>query len=240
LKTNDKIRLQVYMAHAGVASRRKCEEIIALGKVTVNGTVITKPGFKVSKDDEVIFERRRLFPVKNHVYIALNKPVKYISSMHDPEGRDLAVDLIKSDYSGRLYNVGRLDYMSSGLLLFTNDGEFARKISHPSSGIDKEYLVETKELVKEADLLSMKKGVWIGGELYRIRSFTTTGGRRVKIVLLEGKNREIRKIFSRFNYNVKRLQRTRIGAVELKGMAPGQYRFLGEKEVKKLLVKNGA
>ncbi|MBN1647539.1 MAG: rRNA pseudouridine synthase [Spirochaetales bacterium] len=235
--TNEKIRLQVYMAHAGVASRRKCEELITLGKVQVNGKTVTEPGFKVSRDDEIIYEGKRLFPVKNYVYIALNKPVKYISSMYDPEGRAVAADLIKSDYSGRLYNVGRLDYMSSGLLLFTNDGDFARKVSHPSSGIDKEYLVETKEIINEEKMLAMKKGIRMGRDVYRIKSFALSGNRRVKVVLLEGKNREIRKMFSNLSYTVKKLQRIRIGPVELHGLAPGQYRFLGDKEIR--ILKEG-
>lgn len=234
LETSEKIRLQVFMAHAGVASRRKCEEIIKENRVKVNGTVVSSPGFKVSSEDEVVYQGKRLYMVKNYVYIALNKPAKYLSAMSDSRGRNLAADLIKSDYSGRLYNVGRLDYMSTGLILFTNDGEFTRRITHPSSKIDKEYLVETKEVINENDLLSMKKGIMIGSDFYRIRIFEMSGKRRVKVVLLEGKNREIRKLFSRFNYTVKHLKRTRIGPVQLRGLAPGQYRFLSEKELKQL------
>ncbi len=234
METSEKIRLQVFLAHAGVASRRKCEEIIKENRVTVNGTVINKPGFKVGREDEVVYQGKRLYMVKKYVYIALNKPAKYLSAMSDSRGRMLAADLIKSDYSGRLYKVGRLDYMSTGLILFTNDGELTKRITHPSSQIDKEYLVETKEVIKESDLAAMKKGVRIGSDLYRIKMFEMSGTRRVKVVLLEGKNREIRKLFSRFNYTVKHLKRTRIGPVQLKGLAPGQYRFLSEKEIKQL------
>lgn len=229
-----KTRLQVLMAHAGVASRRKCEELIKDLKVTVNGTVINEPGYKVDGDDEVIYQGKRLYPVRNYVYIALNKPAKYLSAMSDSHGRNLAAELVKSDYSGRLYNVGRLDYMSTGLILFTNDGEFTRRITHPSSQIDKEYLVETKEVIDIKDMMAMKKGVRVGPDLYKIKLFDIAGTRRVKVVLLEGKNREIRKLFSRFNYTVKHLKRTRIGPVQLKGLAPGQYRFISEKELKQL------
>lgn len=233
---NDKkIRLQVYMAHSGVASRRKCEQLISEGLVYVNDELICEPGFKVTEGDKVVYNGKQLFPVKNYVYIALFKPAKYISSMSDPDGRAVAADLIKSDYSGRLYNVGRLDYMSTGLLLFTNDGEFARKISHPSTQIEKEYLVETKENIDEKNITLMKKGVHIQGDLYRIKKYTIAGSKRVKVVLQEGKNRELRKLFSKFNYTVKRLQRVRIGSVILKGLNLGEYRFLSEKEINSLL-----
>ena len=228
------LRLHVFMAHAGIASRRKCEEYIEEGKVIVNGKIISTPGYIVYPDDEVIYNGRRIYQDRKYVYLALNKPVGYICSMNDPHGRKLASDLIKTDYSGRLYNVGRLDFMSSGLLLFTNDGEFARYITHPSSKIEKEYLIETKENILEENLIKMKKGVKLKDGLYKIKGYDFACPKKVRIVLEQGRNRELRKLFSSFYYSVKKLQRVRIGPIKLGGIAVGNFRPLSAYEINKL------
>lgn len=228
------LRLQVFLARCNIGSRRKCEEIIAQGRVRLNGRVIKTQGEKVEDGDVVEVDSRIVHLTKKMVYIAFNKPEKVISSASDPQGRPVAVDYLKNVFPMRLYNVGRLDFLSSGLLLFTNDGEFSKKVQHPSSQIEKEYLVETKKPIDKELLLEFTNGVMIEGVQYRINKFNINGPRSVSLVLEEGKNREIRKLFTSRNIAVKRLHRIRIGPVKLKGLAPGQFRPLTQKEIQTL------
>jgi 23S rRNA pseudouridine2605 synthase len=123
---DNEMRLQVFMAKSGIASRRKCESFISNGLVKVNGKIITEMGYKVNKEDSVIYNGKKYNLIKNKIYLALNKPQLYLCSNSDPQDRNLAVDLIKSDFQDRLYNVGRLDYLSTGLIFFTNDGDFTK------------------------------------------------------------------------------------------------------------------
>lgn len=225
------VRLHVYMARAGIASRRKCEEYISDGLVTVNGQLILEQGFKVEEGDQVRFRNRLVYPTRNFLYIALNKPPMYLSTNSDPEGRPIALDLLKPVVSARIYPVGRLDFLSSGLIFFTNDGDFARRVSHPSGRVEKEYLVETKREIPEAFLKEYKKGIRLEGELYRLKSYRIRGPMAVFLVLEEGKNREIRKVFGSRNLYPKRIHRIRIGSVGLKGLALGKFRNLSAKEI---------
>ena len=229
------VRLQVYMARCGVASRRKCEELIAQGTVKVDGRTVKVMGYLVSEGQEVTCNGRKLFPVKKHVYIALNKPTGYLCSNYDGENRPLAVDLLKGVYNGRLYNVGRLDFLSSGLIFFTNDGEFTRKVSHPSSRIEKEYVVETREEISEEFLQQCKKGLTVEGVHYRIQHYKRKTPNKVHLVLTEGKNREIRNLFMHQRMKIKKLHRIRIGSVNIKGIPQGQYRYLSVKEIDSLM-----
>jgi 23S rRNA pseudouridine2605 synthase len=229
------MRLQVFMAHAGVASRRKCEEFIADGLVKVNGRIVTEAGFKVDEDDAVVFRRRRVYPVKNFVYVALNKPPQYLSTTDDPEGRPLALDLLRPGLDMRLYPVGRLDFLSSGLIFFTNDGDFAQAVSHPRSGIEKEYLVETKKEIPEEFLKEYQRGIIVEGERYRLKSYTIKNPHLVSLVLEEGKNREIRNVFSFRGLYPKKIHRLRIGGVSVKGLDSGKFRKLAPREVNKFL-----
>ncbi len=144
-KTNKEMRLQVFMAHSGLASRRKCELLISEGNVKVNGTVITQMGYRVSDNDIVTYMGKVLSINRSKIYLALNKPSLYLCSNSDPQGRPLAVELINKDFQERLYNVGRLDYLSTGLIFFTNDGDFTKTVAHPSSGIEKEYVTKLLE-----------------------------------------------------------------------------------------------
>lgn len=225
------LRLQVFLAHSGIASRRACEEYIADGLVTVNGRLVTEPGFKVEKDDHVVFRGRRVYPAKNLVYLALNKPPRYLSTSSDPQGRPLAIDLVRPAYELRLYTVGRLDFLSSGLLLLTNDGDFAQAVSHPSSGIRKEYLVETKKEIPEEFLKDYLKGMVVEGERYKLTAYTLKGPRMALLVLEEGKNREIRKVFAARGLYPQRVHRTKIGHLSVKGIDSGRFRALSAKEV---------
>lgn len=225
------LRLQVYMARSGVGSRRKCEEYIALGFVKVNGVTVTEKGYKVQKDDRITYRGKLLYPTRKLIYLALHKPPMYICSNSDPEGRNLAVDLLKGEFPVRLYNVGRLDYLSTGLIFFTNDGNFSKIVSHPSSGIEKEYIVETKQEIKKEILEEFVKGAWVEGVFYKIVSYIYKTPFKVKLVLQEGKNREIRRFFQARRLKIKKLHRVRIGIVNLGNIPMGGYRYLSEKEV---------
>jgi 23S rRNA pseudouridine2605 synthase len=234
------MRLQVFLAHAGVASRRACEEFIKDGLVKVNGRIVTELGSKVGEEDAVVFRRRRVYPVRNFVYLALNKPPKFLSTTDDPQGRPLALDLLKPGFDMRLYPVGRLDFLSSGLIFFTNDGEFTQAVSHPRSEVEKEYLVETSKDIPEDFLRDYQKGITVGGERYRLKSYVLKSPTVVSLVLGEGKNREIRNAFASCGLYPTRVHRVRIGAVTLKGLRPGEFRRLSPGEVAAFLKKGKA
>ena len=234
MEENNGLKLQVYLAKAGIGSRRKCEEYIADGRVSVDGEIIIQQGLRID-NQKVYFDGRAVYPAKKMVYIALNKPVRYLCTNSDPEGRATAVELVKAAWPGRIYNVGRLDFMSSGLIFFTNDGEFTKKVTHPSSGILKTYLVETREDIPKEMLDEWRKGVTIEGVRYKIEEYNLKMPKRVSLTLREGKNREIRNLFNSKRFKIKKLHRTRIGNISIKGLKNGEYRFLTETEVKKLL-----
>ncbi|MDC7225874.1 MAG: pseudouridine synthase [Spirochaetales bacterium] len=236
-KDNGKVeglRLQVYLAKAGIGSRRKCEEFISEGRVAVNGEQVFTQGIRIV-DQNVTFDGRPVYPAKKMVYIALNKPVRYLCTASDPEGRSTAIELVRKAWPGRIYNVGRLDFMSSGLIFFTNDGEFTKSITHPASGILKTYTVETREDIPKDMLDEWKHGVSIEGVRYKIEEYEIKTNKRVTLTLREGKNREIRNLFNSKRFKIKKLHRIRIGSVSIGGLRPGEYRFLTETEVKKLL-----
>lgn len=231
----NQIRLQVYLSHAGVASRRNAEEIILSGRVTVNGAIVTSMGTKVVPADIVCVDGRRVEIEREKRYVLLNKPVGYVSSLADEKGRPVAADLLKNDFAERLYNVGRLDMYSSGALLFTNDGDFAAKVGHPSAGIEKEYIVEASLPYGDEVLKAFRTGVRIDSVFYRSEYAERLSARRMRVVLVEGKNREIRRVLDHFEIRVKRLTRVRIGPVNLGELAPGAFRPLTEKEIAGLL-----
>jgi 23S rRNA pseudouridine2605 synthase len=224
-------RLQVYLAHAGLASRRAAERLIGEGRVQINGKVVTVPGEKVRPGDQVLLDGRPVMPETQFWYLALHKPAGYICSSSDPQGRPLALELLPPDIRERLYNVGRLDFLSSGLILFTNDGDFAARVTHPSSGIEKEYLVEAAGPIPDSVVEAFARGLVIDGENYRARKITKTGSRTLNICLVEGKNREIRRVFSSFHLHPRRIHRVRIGPVLLEDLGEGLSRPLREAEI---------
>jgi 23S rRNA pseudouridine2605 synthase len=238
-EANPPLRLQKYLAEAGVASRRASEQLILDGRVTVNGVVVTTLGTRVGVDALVTLDGNVVKRVTEHRYVLLHKPPGYVSTMADEEGRPIAASLLPEKYAAlRLYNVGRLDMWSAGLLLFTNDGDFAQTISHPGSRTEKEYVVETSPVNEETlRLLAERfaKGFSIDGIRYKAEKMELLGPRTIKIVLLEGKNREIRRIFSHFEVPIKRLTRTRIGSVTLGNLREGECRELTEKERQTIL-----
>lgn len=227
-------RLQKYMASCGVASRRKCEEYIIAGLVKVNGEVVNELGIKVNKDsDKVEYKGKLILPEENKVYIILNKPEGYITSVKDEKNRKTVLDLVK--VSERVYPIGRLDYDSSGLILLTNDGELYNKIMHPRVKIVKRYIAVCKGQFTEEELSKFKKGIDIGGyvtaeaniKILTIEKNKTT----VEIGIHEGKNRQIRKMCSALNHEVISLKRVSVGEVKLGFLKEGQWRNLTQEEL---------
>jgi 23S rRNA pseudouridine2605 synthase len=225
------LRLQVFLAHAGVASRRACEGLISAGRVSVNGRVVTEMGAKVVPGDDIRLDGALLRIETVFHYLALHKPPLYISSASDPQGRPLAMDLLPR-LGKRLYNVGRLDYRSSGLIIFTNDGDFAARVSHPSANVEKEYLVEATGPIPDSLLEKFAKGLEIEGVFYKAAALERLGRKAMRVTLIEGRNREIRRVFSYFHLHPGKLHRVRIGPVVLGSLGPGASRPLTEEELR--------
>ena len=230
-----KVRLQLYMARAGVASRRASEGIITDGRVTVNGTVVTELGTKVSNADSVCVDGKEIHAEETKRYVLLNKPSGYVCSLADEHGRPIAADLLKEKYTERLYNVGRLDMFSAGLIIFTNDGEFAATLSHPSAELEKEYIVDTSLPIPRNLSKEFTDGVRIDNVFYKCQTAEELNSHRMRIVLVEGKNREIRRVFESKEIGIKHLMRIRIGCVGVENLQPGQFRELTNAEVVGLL-----
>ncbi|MBS7241151.1 pseudouridine synthase [Treponema sp.] len=229
------MRLQQYMARCGVASRRASEEIIISGRVTVNGELVTTLGTKVSAKDEVCVDGKKIALEETKRYIILNKPAGYVCSSSDEKGRPIALDLLKEKYSERLYNVGRLDMFSCGLIIYTNDGDFAARLSHPSAELEKEYIVDTSTAMPRELADDFMKGVRIDGIFYKCIDARELNSHRMRIVLAEGKNREIRRVFESREVGIRSLMRIRIGCVGVGDLQYGQFRELSQDEVKALL-----
>jgi len=229
-----KIRLQVYLSHAGIASRRAAEDIIAAGRVSVNGVIITTQGTKVEEGDIILLDGKPVELESRKLYFALNKPPGYICSSSDPQERPLALSLLPS-VKERLYNVGRLDYLSCGLIFFTNDGDFAGRLGHPSSELEKEYNVEATGIIPDTVVEAFNNGITIEDVFYKAKIAEKTGRKSLRIVLVEGKNREIRRVFSHFHLHPSLLRRVRIGNVLLGNLQEGSSRPLTVNEIKGLL-----
>lgn len=232
--TSETFRLQHYLAKCGVGSRRSNEKLILDGRVTVNGQVVSTLGTKVSVDDDVRVDGEKAVFESKTRYVLLNKPAGYVCSLSDEKGRMTASDIVKEYYPERLYNVGRLDMYSSGLIIFTNDGEFAKCLMHPSSQIEKEYVVETSTDIDEDLIKRFKKGVRVEGVFYRCQDAKLLNSRKVQVVLIEGKNREIRKVFESYGLGIKSLERVRIGNITIDGLQTGECRELSLREVEEL------
>lgn len=240
--TDDRIRLQKYLSMCAVASRRKAEELIAQGKVKVNGKV-AEIGDKVSpRHDTVTVSGRKIVANKKHYYIMLHKPRGFITTMDDEMGRKCVAELV-SDVGARVYPVGRLDKDSEGLLLMTNDGEFANHMTHPSKHIPKTYRVTVRPDVTEEKLTAFAAGMEIDGRITApadAHIIEKQDNRVVlEIVLYEGRNRQIRKMCETLGLEVARLKRTSIGSLKLGMLHPGKWRELTEDEVHKLMVSSG-
>jgi 23S rRNA pseudouridine2605 synthase len=231
-RPGDSIRLQVFLARCGLGSRRSCETYIREGRISVNGARVTLLGTKVSTGDSVTVDGRAVAPSTRKIYLAVHKPRGYLCANTDPQGRPLVRELFSSAIPDRLFHVGRLDFLSTGLILYTNDGEFSKLVSHPGAGIEKEYLVETGRAIDENFLRQYARGMRVSDQLYRCRSYTLRGPHSALITLTEGKNREIRNVFASRNIRLKRVHRLRVGPVTLKGIPPGHFRRLNEREIR--------
>jgi len=228
------IRLQVFLSHSGIASRRAAEDIINQGRVSVNGVTITTQGTKVEEGDIVLLDGKPVRMENRKLYYALNKPPGYICSSNDPQGRPLALSLLP-DVKERLYSVGRLDYLSCGLIFFTNDGNFAKNLGHPSTSLEKEYIVEATGIISDTVVEAFNQGVTIEGVHYKAKLCEKMGRKSLRIILIEGKNREIRRVFSHFHLHPSLLRRVRIGSVQLGTLGEGTSRPLTELELKELM-----
>jgi len=233
------VRLQKLLAQSGVASRRRCEELMLAGLVEVDGEVVTRLGTKVDPETAVIrVEGRRLPPVSPHVYLALNKPRGVVSTMSDPEGRRSLGDLV-ADRPERLFHVGRLDTDTDGLILLTNDGQFAQRVAHPSYELEKTYVAEVAGVVGRAVLRRLREGVVLEDgpvEVSSCRVLSTHRDRSiVELVIHEGRNRIVRRLLDEVGHPVRRLTRTAIGPVLLRGLRGGELRDLTRDELGELL-----
>lgn len=238
-REDDAIRLQVRLARAGLGSRRKCEEFIAAGRVAVNGKIVIQPGTKVRASDEVRMDGHPVRDGEKSIYIALHKPSGFLCSDTDRDGRSLAKSLLDVAVKERIFHVGRLDYMTSGLIFYTNDGEFARALTHPSNKIEKEYVVTAKNEIPEEFMARFMKGITVDGIRYRAAQAELIGSRMARIVLTEGKNRELRRVFLSASVSIKKVHRVRIGSVKLKGITSGRFRHLKASEVAALMDGKG-
>src|SRR3954454_24247673 len=233
------IRLQKLLAQSGVGSRRKCEELMLAGLVEVDGEVVTRLGTKVDPTSAVIrVDGKRLPPVSPHVYLVLNKPRGVVSTMSDPEGRRTLSDFLQ-DRPERLFHVGRLDTDTEGLILLTNDGDFAQRVAHPSYELDKTYVAEVDGVVSKATLRRLRDGVTLEDgpvEVSASRLVSSTADRSiVELVIHEGRNRIVRRLLAEVGHPVRRLTRTAIGPVLLRGLRSGELRELSLDELGVLL-----
>lgn len=226
-------RLQKYMASCGIASRRKCEEIIISGRVKVNGQIVTELGFKIDKDlDNVLVDDNIIKEESKKVYIALNKPIGVLSSVSDDRGRETIIDLVK--IPERIFPIGRLDYDSCGLILLTNDGDIYNKVIHPRENIDKIYQFTINGKLKKEDIEKIEKGVDIGGYVTRpckLKILNEGKDSNYEIIIHEGKNRQIRKMLETAGFNVFYLERLQIGEIHLANLTRGNWRNLYKNEI---------
>lgn len=230
-------RLQKVIANSGFTSRRKAEEYITKGLVKVNGNIVYELGTKVNYND-LIEVNGYIIKNENKVYYLLNKPRGVITSTSDDKGRKTVVDLIKTNI--RIYPVGRLDYDTTGALILTNDGEFANMIMHPKSQLDKVYIAKIDGLIGKRQLQTLERGVYIDGiktskAKARIKKYDKkTNTSIVELIIHEGKNHQVKKMFESIGYKVLKLKRERISFLDVNNLKSGEYRVLNPKEIKKL------
>ena len=234
-------RLQKFMARCGIASRRRCEEIILSGKVKVNGKIINELGIKINPEVDIVsYEGKIIKPEEKKLYIMLNKPEGYITSVKDEKGRKTILDLVKVEE--RIYPIGRLDYDSSGLILLTNDGEIYNKIIHPRVKVEKKYIVLCKGEFTKEELIKFENGVDISGYITaksKIKILDKEKDKKtnkvntlVEIIIHEGKNRQIRRMCEALGHEVITLNRVAVGNIKLGYLKKGEWRDLREDELK--------
>jgi len=231
-------RLQKLIAQTGFCSRRKAEEYIEKGLVKVNGNIVREMGFKASMSDSIVVNGTPLNNKEDKVYFLLNKPRGIIASAFDDKKRKTVVDLINCDK--RIYPVGRLDYDTTGLIILTNDGELTNLLIHPSNEIEKLYIAKIEGIPNKGDLLTLKNGVFIDGrktskcKVKMKKIDKKNNNSLIEIILHEGRNHQVKKMFEAIGYKVLKLKREKFGFLDLNGLKSGEYRQLSVHEVKKL------
>jgi 23S rRNA pseudouridine2605 synthase len=233
------VRLQKFLADAGIASRRAGEKLILEGAVSVNGKTVTQLGTKVDPQHDRVLVDGRPIKAKRKLYIAINKPPGYICSRSDPAQRKAVHDLFPKEWGTVLHSVGRLDFKSEGLIFYTNDGEFSLRLTHPRYGVRKKYMVTVKGEVTPEHLQTLQKGVYEANEVLRAERGrilkSNNSHSLVELTLTEGKNREVRRMFEVLGFEVERLQRVQIGPIKLGQLPRGKWRTLTEPEIKSLM-----
>ena len=230
-------RLQKYLSSCGVASRRKCEELILQGKVKVNGVKVTELGYKVTEKDKISVDDIDVIK-KEKLYYLLYKPEKTICSVKDEKNRTTVIDLI--DTEEKVFPVGRLDYDTTGLLLITNDGELTNKLTHPHGHVEKTYYAKIDGIITPTDLKALENGVVLDGvktkkSKVKIRKIDKKNQKSyVELTITEGRNHQVKNMFASLGYKVLKLKRTNYAFLDLKGLSIGEYRTLSIKEVKQL------
>ena len=235
------MRLNKFLSSSGVASRRKCDELILEGKVEVNGKVVNTLGIKIDeKKDKVKVGGKVIKLPSSFVYIKLNKPKGYACTASDEKGRKTIYDLVECEE--RLFSIGRLDYDTEGLIILTNDGNFANQVAHPRYKMEKEYRVTVEGEIKESELAVMRKGVVVEGQRMpaaRVEWLSFENGfTKLSVIIDEGQNRQIRRMFEAIGHQIKLLKRVGIGEVRLGGLKRGEYRDLTEAELNLLVRSN--
>lgn len=227
----EEIRLQKYIADCGITSRRKAEELIKQGKIKVNGNIVTELGTKINpQKDVVLYENRQIKQEKNYVYILLNKPIGYVTTVKDQFQRNSVLDLVK--VKERIVPVGRLDMYTSGALILTNDGDFVYKWTHPKHEIEKTYNVTLKGIVTDEEIQKLKVGVDIGGYITKpakvkiLKIDKEKNISRLQIIIHEGKNRQIRKMCDSIGKKVLALHRSKIGNYDVKDLPIGKWKYI--------------
>lgn len=232
------IRLQKYMADCGIASRRKCEEYIKNGYVKINGNIITELGTRINPSKDIVeYNGKKLeLSKEDNIYILLNKPIGYVTTVNDQFSRQTVLDLIKG-VNKRIVPVGRLDMYTSGALILTNDGEFVYKVTHPKYEIEKTYVATIKGIIQKEDVKKLEQGVKIEDYITKpakvkiLKTDLEKNISRVQITIHEGKNREVRKMCEVIGYKVIALHRSKIGNLDVKDLKIGEWRYLSKREI---------
>ncbi|CAN5260604.1 pseudouridine synthase [soil metagenome] len=230
----DGVRLNKYLSNAGVAARRKADELIAAGHVLVNGVVVKEMGHRVMKGDKVTFQGKNVEPMRNLVYILLNKPKDFVTTTDDEKGRRTVMELVANATEERIYPVGRLDRATTGLLLFTNDGELAQRLTHPSHGVRKVYAVTLDKPLHPQDLTAIKKGLTLEDGLVQVDDVAygnEADKKEIGVEIHVGKNRIVRRIFEHLGYDVVKLDRVMYAGLNKKDLPRGRWKHLDEREI---------
>lgn len=234
----EEIRLQKYMAQCGVASRRHAEDLIREGRVKVNGAVVTEMGYKITGKDRVECDNVIIKPEEEQVYIMLNKPSGYVTTVTDPEGRATVMNLVKG-VNERIYPVGRLDYDTTGLIILTNDGDFAFKSTHPGKQTKKTYQTEVMGIPSNAALEKLRTGVLLDERMTSKARVDVVeiklNSAVLEITIHEGRNHQVKRMCEAVGHPVLRLKRTAVGGLKLGELKPGEWRYLNEQEIRLIL-----